>query len=251
TLGKQWGVYYDVSGWNDIWAVFGAKGSSTFNAGTDGGQTGEGRANDALIYRVALGPLKLGVQAQFLDTRDRVVDGLGGSLVFDCGHGLRAGVAYSHAFLDLNQVIVGYDHGNAKALTGGFTFDDGAWLISTIGTWTRNHEFVLTDSATVAYDTLGDELFVGYRFASGFMPYGGFDFAIPRHLDSDFVDPNYGTRDVLGGVRWNFDKQSSSFVYLEGRTGQTRDATGVRADDVVTLGMRLNYSLRRGLGLDP
>lgn len=251
TLGKQWGVYYDVSAWGDRYAVFGAHGSSTFNAGTDGGQTGEGRANGALIYRVALGALGVGVQAQFLDSRAGVVDGLAGSVVYDFGRGLRAGAAYSRSFLDLHQVIVGYDQGDAQALTAGFTFDDGAWLLSTLGTWTRNHEFVLTDSATVAYDTLGAELFVSYRLACGLMPYGGFDFAIPRNLDAAFVDPNYGTRDALGGLRWNFDVNAGSFFYLEGRTGQTRDAAGARAADVVTLGIRLNYSLRRGLGLEP
>ena len=250
TIGKQWGVYYDVSEWTDRWAVFGARGSSTFNAGTDGGQTGEGRANDAVIYRVALGPLRLGAQAQFLDTRDNVVDGLGGSVVYDFGMGLKAGVAYSHAFLDFDEPIVGYDGGAAQALTSGVTFDDGGWMISTVNTWTRNHEFILTDSATVAYDTLGAELIVGYRFAGILMPYGGIDFAIPRNLDTRFIDPDYGTRDVLGGVRWLFDPKPGSFVYLEGRSGQTRDASGARAEDVVTLGIRFNYSLRRALGFE-
>jgi predicted porin len=88
TLGKQWGVYYDVSEWTDRYAVFGAHGSSTYNAGTDGGQTGEGRANDAVIYRVALGPVRLGAQAQFLDTRDGVVVGRSGSVEYAVGRGL-------------------------------------------------------------------------------------------------------------------------------------------------------------------
>jgi hypothetical protein len=123
-------------------------------------------------------------------------------------------------------------------------------MISALDTWTRNHEFLLTDAATVAYDTLGAELLVGYRFGGVLMPYGGIDFAIPRNLDTRFVDPDYGTRDVLGGVRWLFDPKPGSFVYLEGRTGQTRDAAGTRAEDIVTLGIRFNYSLRRALGFD-
>jgi predicted porin len=251
TYGKQWGVYYDVSEWTDRFAAFGAHGSSTYNAGTDGGQTGEGRANDAVIYRVALGPVRLGAQAQFLDTRDGVVDGLSGSAVYESGRGLKIGVAYSHSYLDFGALdVVGYDGGDAQALTFGINFDDGAWMISALDTWTRNHEFVLADSATVAYDTLGAELLVGYRFHGKLMPYAGFDFAIPRNLDTTFVDPEYGTRDVLGGVRWLFDPKPGSFVYLEGRTGQTRDASGTRAADIVTLGIRFNYSLRRALGFD-
>jgi hypothetical protein len=153
--------------------------------------------------------------------------------------------------LDFDELeVAGYDGGDAQALTGGINFDDGAWMISALDTWTRNHEFILTDSATVAYDTLGAELLVGYRFHGMLMPYAGFDFAVPRNLDTRFVDPEYGTRDVLGGVRWLFDPKPGSFVYLEGRTGETRDAGGTRAADIVTLGIRLNYSLRRALGLD-
>jgi predicted porin len=250
TLGKQWGVYYDVSVWTDIYTVFGANGSSTYNAGTDGGQTGVGRANDAVIYRVKLDQLRLGVQAQFLDTRSPTVDGLAGSLVYDFENGLRVGAAYAHAFLDFGEEIVGYDGGDAQAFTAGITFDDGVWTLAALDTWTHDHELVATDAATVMYDTLGAELFVGRKFEGVVMTYAGFDLAIPRSLDARFVDPNYGTRDLIGGVRWLFDPKGTSYAYVEGRTGQTRDTAGERALDQVMLGIRLNYSLRRALGLD-
>lgn len=251
SFGKQWGVYYDVSEWTDRYAVFGAHGSSTYNAGTDGGQTGEGRANDAVIYRFAVGPLRIGAQAQFLDSREAVVDGWGGSLVFDTGMGLRVGTAYSHATLDLEASLPGYDGGPAQALTAGFTFDGAGFMLSSVNTWTKNHEIVGTGAAAVMYDTLGAELLAAYTVDGAFMPYGGFDFAVPRGLDARFVDPDYGTRDLLAGFRWVFDAKGASFVYIEGRTGSTLDATGERAADVVTAGIRLNYSLRRGLGLEP
>src|SRR6185369_13233388 len=96
---------------------------STYNAGTDGGQTGEGRADDAVAYRATLGPLRLGVQAQFMDTRDPTLDSLSGSLIAETGRGLRLGVTYSRAFLDLAPVIPGYDGTDAEAFTGGFEFD--------------------------------------------------------------------------------------------------------------------------------
>ncbi|HEV8548649.1 MAG TPA: porin [Polyangiaceae bacterium] len=251
TLGKQWGVYYDVSGWTDLYIVFGTHGSSTFNAGTDGGQTGEGRANEALAYRVALGPLRLGIQAQFEGAKPGAVDTVSASAIYQLTKGLRAGVAYSHAFLNLGSTLVGYDGGDGQALTGGLVFDDAGWKFALVDTWTHNHEAVSTASASVVYDTLGAELFASRRFGELLMLVAGFDYAIPRQLDARFVNPNYGTRDVLGSVRWLLDRKAASFVYLEGRTGATRDASGSRAEDVVMLGIRFNYSLRRGLGLDP
>jgi len=249
TVGKQWGVYYDISFWTDQYAVFGARGSSTFNAGTDGGETGGGRADDALIYRLDLGRLQLGAQAQFIDSRSPTVDGLAGSLIFAPVPGLRLGVAYSYSFLDITSSIVGYDGKGARAFTAGITFERDGWKLAALDTWTQNHELVQTEQATVAYATLGAELFVSRRYRDLLMFYAGFDFAIPRGLDTRFVDPNFGTRDLLGGVRWLLDLQSNSFVYLEGRTGQTRAANGGRALDVLTLGIRFNYSLRRSLGL--
>jgi predicted porin len=249
TLGKQWGVYYDVSLWTDQFVVFGAHGSSTYNAGTDGGQTGEGRANDAIAYRVGHGPVKLGVQAQFIPERSPVLDSLSGSLVVALGAGLKVGVAYSRAFLELGSNVVGYGGGDAQAFTAGISFEASGWKLAALDTWTRDHEFVTSNGVTVAYDTLGAELFLSRSFRDLLMLYGGFDFAIPRHLDAEFVDPDYSTRDVLGGARWLFDAKAGSFAYLEARTGRTRDTAGVRADDAVMLGIRFNYSLRKALGM--
>lgn len=251
TLGKQWGVYYDVSEWTDSYIVFGAHGSSTYNAGTDGGQTGEGRANDAVVYRVALGPLKLGVQAQFTSARSPTLDGLGGSLVYELGAGLRVGVAYSHAFLDFTSNIAGYDGEDAQALTAGISFKEGGWKIAVVNTWTHDHELVKTPLATVMYDTRGSELFVSRSFQDLVMVLAGFDFAIPYALDPSLVNPDYGTRDLLMGARWLLDTKAGSFVYLEARTGLSRDVYGEPAEDLLMLGIRFNYSLRRGLGLDP
>jgi predicted porin len=252
TIGKQWGVYYDVSSWTDIYTVFGARGSSTYNAGTDGGQTGGGRADSALVYRVALGALRLGAQAQFLDATSRVLDGFAGSAVYDLGAGVRVGAAYSHSFLEVSAVpLAGYDGKDAQAFTAGVTFERAGWRISSVNTWTHDHELVKTTSAAVMYDTLGAELFASRTFASLVSLYAGFDLAIPRHLDTRFVNPNYGNRDVLFGARLLLDAKAASYVYLEARTGETRDANGARAEDALMLGIRFNYSLRRALGLEP
>jgi predicted porin len=248
TLGKQWAVYYDVSEWTDQYTVFGATGSSTYNAGTDGGQTGTGRANDAVVYRVALGPFQLGAQAQFRAATATGLDSLAGSLVYDSGFGLRVGVAYSHAFLeDLGLELVGFDGTGARAFTAGISYKDDAWVFATVNTWTRNHEIVNGTQAAVMYDTLGAELFVARKLAGRLMLYGGFDLAIPRGLDPRFVNPNYGTRDVLFGARWLFDSKVRSYAYVEGRTGASIAADGSPAPDVITLGLRLSYSLRDGL----
>jgi hypothetical protein len=153
--------------------------------------------------------------------------------------------------LDFDVALVGWDGNDAQAFTSGIKFDREGWTLAVVDTWTHNHELVLGDGAAVMYDTLGAELFAARRFPSGFMAYVGFDFAIPRSLDTRFVDPDYGTRDLIGGLRYYFEQKSWSFFYLEGRSGSSRDSIGERAADVVTLGMRLQFSMRRALGLAP
>jgi predicted porin len=251
TIGKQWGVYYDVSIWTDRFVVFGARSTSTYNAGTDGGETGEGRANDAVAYRVALGPLRVGVQAQFMDARSAPVDSVSGSLIAETGAGLRLGVTYSRAFLDFAPMFPGYDGEDAEALTYGAEFDGAGFRLAALGTWTHDHEIVKSGAVTVMYDTLGASVFLARRFWGSLMPYAGFDFAVPRRLDTRYVDGDYGTRDLIGGVRWLFDgRDFFSFVYAEARTGRTRDAAGAQEPDAVMVGIRFDYSLRRALGFD-
>jgi len=230
--------------------VFGARSTSTFNAGTDGGATGEGRADDAVAYRVTLGPLRFGVQAQFLDARSPTVDSVSGSLIAESAVGLRVGVAYSRAFLALSTPVAGYDGGDAEALTGGIGFDGAGFRLAALGTLTHDHELVQGSGATVMYDTLGASVYLSRRFWGRVMPYAGFDFAIPRRLDPRYVNADYGTRDLIGGLRWMFDlTDTHSSAYLEARTGRTRDAAGAQAPDAVMLGIRFDYSLQRALGL--
>lgn len=251
TFGKQWGVYYDVSIWTDRFVVFGARSTSTYNAGTDGGQTGEGRADDAVAYRVKLGSLRLGLQAQFMDTRDPTLDSVSGSVIAETGAGLRVGITYSRAFLDLAPALPGYDGKDAQAFTGGLEFDGAGFRLAALGTWTHDHELVQNAGVTVMYDTLGASVFLARRFWRSLMPYAGFDFAIPRALDTRYIDGDYGTRDLIGGVRWLYDdRELFSFVYAEARTGRTRDAAGKQAPDAVMIGIRFDYSLRRALGLE-
>ena len=102
TLGKQWGVHYDVTSYTDIFNVFGAEASATFNAGTDGGFMGTGRADEALSYRNSFfGRLKVGAQIQLRDiTNGHGIDGFGASARFDILPGMEIGGTYTKVLYD-------------------------------------------------------------------------------------------------------------------------------------------------------
>ena len=62
TLGKQWGVSYDIGGVTDWFEIFGGAAQGTYNFGTDGGFSGSGRAEQALQYRVNYNNFSFAVQ---------------------------------------------------------------------------------------------------------------------------------------------------------------------------------------------
>lgn len=98
SLGKQWAPYYDIAEFSDQFVVFGALGSGAFGAGTDGGLTGTGRAERALLYRETWGPFAVGLQAQnrTLTTNDKqFADTFSGSLIYGRRYGFAVGAAYN------------------------------------------------------------------------------------------------------------------------------------------------------------
>ena len=54
SFGKQWSTYYDVGVFTDQAPFFSGSASGTYAAGTDGGISGTGRANQTLQYRFAI-----------------------------------------------------------------------------------------------------------------------------------------------------------------------------------------------------
>ena len=58
TYGKNWSSYYQIAGMADQYSIFGGSAAGVYNAGTDGGATGTGRADDVLQARVYTSSLK-------------------------------------------------------------------------------------------------------------------------------------------------------------------------------------------------
>ncbi|MBK9287490.1 MAG: porin [Flavobacteriales bacterium] len=94
TVGKQWGAYYDVSGYTDRFNVFGGQASNSYNGGTDGGLLGTGRADQAVVYRNKFGPVSFAGQLQFRSVvNEEMVDNYGGSVQVQLTKGLKVGGA--------------------------------------------------------------------------------------------------------------------------------------------------------------
>ena len=86
SMGKQWGVHYNLAGNIDNMYMFGADAIGVYNAGTDGGPSGTGRADQVLKYEITLNDLWIGVQGQFRNTSVNTVhfaDTYGAAIMYD------------------------------------------------------------------------------------------------------------------------------------------------------------------------
>ena len=97
-IGKQNAVHYDIASYTtDRFNVFGGQGTHAYVAGTDGGETGTGRADRIVNYRnTLLKVLEVGVQGQFRGAgNETTTDGVGGSLQLTFLPGVKAGGTYT------------------------------------------------------------------------------------------------------------------------------------------------------------
>ena len=238
TLGKQWSVYYDITGWTDAFNVYGGSALSTFAAGTDGGSLGSGRADNAIIWRNARGRFSYGVQTQLQATADGdEYDSLGGSFIFAPNDSWEIGAAFVASRIDGTfEDITGDDE--SSVATVGMRYRSGPWHVAfNIATWDK-HESIFFADDTLIYDGEGAELYVAYENSDRLHIYAGFNYTDPD-IDDPRVDSDFGLEQLLLGVSWYATDES--FAYLEALLSGGSDVSGDTPDSVVSLGYRFDF----------
>ena len=241
-FGKQWGVYYDITGYTDKFNVFGGQGSATYVASSDGGETGTGRANQALTYRNTIGPLHLGGQLQMRSIQNGYFfDGFGISAQVDIWKGLKVGATYNKAYFEdfLVDNILGAG-GQPEYLALGVSYrsnhlDLGAlYATHTNGDLTRSE--VDEQLVSTVFDAEGFEVFgkfkrPRYSILAGFNGY--FPEVIGLPVSQEFKRQYY----MVGA---EYKPSRFAYLYAEYRNGKGINSFGIEALDVFTLGIRLD-----------
>ena len=246
--GKNWSPYYRIASFTDRFKGTGGNASGTFNAGTDGGATGTGRADRAVQSRVLAGkrlqrwnikPFNLGIQFQYGESIPHVEGanyGLGISLsgILEFGNDYTLGVAYNHARIDRKQAGVrraGID-GDAQALLLGTRWFGERWYLGTTVSRLVNHE--ATDDQ-VYFDGWGWEVYGQYQVKGPVWATGGWNYLVP-----DGGQPGAGRYLVkygVAGLRYSFDK-FSKMLFLNAKFEGSRQADGNGIGNVYTLGVQ-------------
>lgn len=252
SFGKSWSSYYKISNFTDRFDSAGSSAVGTFNANTDGGATGTGRA-DSVLQTLAyidfmpekwkVNPFNLNIQLQ----SGQPIPGVEGvnyryafgmSAVLDSRDDYTLGVAYNRARIDeLDNAAVqaaGIE-GNAEAiLIGARWFDEQRYIGLTFARL-LNHE--TTDLGTY-FIGWGSELYARYRLINNYWLVGGYNWLSP---DEDQTQA--GEFELLYGIvglRYSID-EFNRLAYAEWRIDSTVSENGENLGNIFTIGIRWDF----------
>lgn len=236
TMGKQWGVFYDAEVVTDYPFAFYADHGGIYSFGADGGESGMGRADKAVVYRNGFdlgnaGALEYGLQWQ--GTNGAFDDRFGGSLAYLIGD-FRFTTAYYGG--DVNEEVYGIAKGESV---------DGTAFSVAYGTWGKGFyaaaTYSLVDNTEAGYRFVGEgegfESTVAYGTENGHIFHAGYRFMDSKDEIQE-LGRKYSEEDFIFGVAKSLTNRMQTFVeYRISMGDDTGSAIGV-SDNAFAIGLR-------------
>lgn len=261
-LGKAWSTFYTVAGFTDRFAGTGGNASGAFNAGTDGGPSGTGRADGVLQTRINIDPAKyhakklkpFTLNVQFQKNQEiPIADGLletsqtnykygyalGLSALLRTRDNFNVGIALNRAQVsddDLPELRrIGIDGDDKAAILGARWFSEN-WYLGTTFSWLWNH---MTTENGIFFDGLGSETYAQYNIYKKWWLTGGWNYLKPN--DGQAQAGDYQIKYGVLGLRYSF-KQFNRMLYANIRFDDSvaTDGSG-KLSNTYTVGVRWNY----------
>ena len=253
--GKSWSVYYQVAGVADRFSIFGGSAAGVYNAGTDGGDTGTGRANNALQTKIyinterwtSIRPTNLNLQFQQGEKIPQVENrNFGHQWSFsawqDTRMGVGLGLAYHQAAVDVgeNDSVLreaGID-GDARAIALGFKTSGDRWFVGAVYSQLDNIE---TTDQQKYFNGKGFEIFGQWQFKDRWWLLGGANQLTPD--DESTQAGEYEISYAVLGTRYTFDG-FNRMLYAEWRLARGSLTDGTPAENEFTIGFRWDFGYR-------
>jgi hypothetical protein len=253
-VGKNWSPYYAVAAFTDRFEGTGGNGSGVFNALTDGGATGTGRADQAIQGTIStrflphsvFKPFDLNLQIQqgnSIPFGEGVDYGtaIGASAVLTTQKNFTIGLAYNYADIDIqgNPSLASTGiSGSARAILVGTRAFGDRWYAGFTFSNLKNHE---TTDQGIYFDGWGSEFYGQYRLTEHVWLIGGYNALEP---DSDQAQAgDFRVRYEVLGLRYSF-KDFKQMIWANIRFDDGYNAVGSPAANVYTVGLRWDLSRR-------
>ena len=250
--GKNWSTYYEVAAFTDRFMGTGGDASGAFNAQTDGGPTGPGRADDIIQTKLSVDflpqryfkPFDLNLQVQkgnpvpFGDGA-QYGSAFGASAILTTQKDFTIGIAYNHAAIDLEHNpslrSIGISGDARAAIIGTRGFGD-RWYAGFVLARLEDHE---TTDDGIYFDGWGSEFYGQYQLFDRLWFVGGYNTLEP---DSDQDQArSYRIRYAVAGLRYTFE-DFRRMIYVNVRFDDSIDADGTPGGNIYTIGVRWDLS---------
>jgi len=246
--GKNWSAYYQVAEWTDRLQGTGGGGLGVYNAETDGGPTGTGRADGVLQTRLAIGflpkrwfkPFKMNFQAQYGEPVPQTESlhygtAVGASAIAQMRNDFFIGWAVNYAEvkdLESPEARAVNLQGNAQAYLLGLRKFTDDWYVGLGVARLLNH---MTTNQGIYFLGWGGEFYAHKRVAEKIWLSAGANFVQP---DSDqYAAGAYEVAYGVVGLRYSF-RTFSRMLYLNYRFDHGRQQNGDEIPDAFTIGIR-------------
>ncbi len=255
TYGKSWSSYYQVASFTDRFQGAGASASGTFNAGTDGGPSGTGRADRVFQSRIQINHLlepfssfkPFVVNIQYQDGEEiphaegvEYDYSLGFSFILERTDNFKTGIAFNYAAINKEDLTslrpLGID-GDDMAVLLGFQWFGTKWYAATTLSWLDNH---MTTGDGVYFNGWGSEGYAHYELARNWWLVGGWNYLEPQKGNDQAGD--YVLRYVMLGLRYTF-KDFKRMIYANVRfdKSQLSSENDDELGNVYTIGIRWDF----------
>ncbi|MCW8864859.1 MAG: porin [Colwellia sp.] len=257
TLGKQWGVSYDIGGVTDWFEVFGADAQGTYNFGTDGGFSGSGRAEQAIQYRVnyknfsfaaqyLASDEELGVSGENGKTYDAILnftDSHGISILYKAPYDIGLGLAYNKTKLSIGVNGQSSDTVDDELISASITYrqhNDLGLHVALVYTDMTNHDY--NDVGQVMREAKGIELFSEYRFDNDISLILGY-ISLEDNSDPDMIgaDGTYHKKYTILSAKYHWDDDFYLFIESKIDDSQLSEFSSSLDEDATGIGMMFTF----------
>ena len=248
TLGKNWSTYYKVAAFTDRFEGTGGSASGTYNAGTDGGPSGTGRADNVLQSRFyidyfpdgwGIKPFNLNVQLQnnepIPNSDYNYGTTAGFSAIIDTQNDFTVGIALNLADVpddELDELVSSGIDDDAVALLVGSRWLGQRWYTGVTVSRLLNHE---TTDENIYFDGSGVELYSQYQVNGPWWLIAGLNALVPDKGETQAGE--YKVEYGIIGARYSIDG-FTKMLYFNARLDNGRLADGTALGNTYTIGIR-------------
>lgn len=250
TFGKNWSAYYKIAGMADRFSIFGGSGVGVYNANTDGGATGTGRADEVFQARIytnslkalSIKPFNLNVQYQDKQPIPHVSgkhygSAYGASAWLESLGDRGIGLAYQRSKIDFEDPLIKAAGIDGDALAGAMAFRmyGEKWYAALVVAQLEN---VMTTDQLKYINGRGGELYIQWQVKDKWWVIGGGNWFTPFEEDPDAG--SYEVNYAVLGLRYTFDS-FNRMLYAEYRLDSGILWNGTPRKNELTIGIRWDF----------